>query len=273
MRLTQISVAVCGAMSFLSGVVCMIAPEVAMRALSPAGGDDSLRTLFGTSSLAAFNIGLYYMIAAYNDQRVFYAWSLWSRTFTCALFGAWYRWGYLTNPAMLISFGATEGIGAALAALGLFWLDGYSEDVNVSVRTERSVGDMVIHLSNPGAVAHHPHVKRIVEVPTDAAETTRWEVSEEIPLLLWKYSSRYAVDQSVTHPYPERAVIRQQARLPLGLAIDRTITVQRESKTTVLVSEHSRMTGTAFALWLTRGREERTRTEFLNRVALANRPE
>jgi hypothetical protein len=265
MRLARFSIAIFGALAFVTGTLCLISPQNGMDALSLTGGH-GLRVMFGAASVAALNVGIYYMLAAYKDVRAFYGWTILPRLLTCALFGTWYSLGYYSSP-LLLSIGLTEAAGAILTALGVFWLDRYSEDIYVTTRSSRGVEDLVDDICFPGVLKYHSLIEQAEQVPTAREETTRWNVCEHPPLLCFKVPIRYTVDQTITYSAPERVKIRSKAKVSLGLVIDSTITVERESESSVVLSEHFHMTASILILWLTHGTAAKVHREFLNDIA------
>lgn len=113
-----------GALAFLLGLLSLIRPELLLSLLgfnvidraARAAGDYSL-VFMVAASMASFNIGVYYMLAALNDMRQFYKWTV---PFRCVTFVA-FTIAVLTNlaPARFIAVGAWELTGAIATGLAL----------------------------------------------------------------------------------------------------------------------------------------------------------
>jgi hypothetical protein len=82
-----------GALAFLPGLIGLIRPEILLsilgfevleRAARTAG--DYTITFMTASSMASFNVGVYYMLAAVNDVKIFYRWTVPFRTVTFIVF-------------------------------------------------------------------------------------------------------------------------------------------------------------------------------------------
>ena len=82
-----------GALAFLLGFLGLIRPELLLSILgftvleraTRATGDYSLVFMIA-SSMASFNIGIYYMLAALNDLKQFYKWTVPFRCVTPIVF-------------------------------------------------------------------------------------------------------------------------------------------------------------------------------------------
>jgi hypothetical protein len=82
-----------GALAFLLGFLGLIRPELLLSILgftvldrsARVAGDYSLVFLIA-SSMASFNIGVYYMLAALNDVKQFYKWTVPFRCVTPVIF-------------------------------------------------------------------------------------------------------------------------------------------------------------------------------------------
>lgn len=113
-----------GALAFLLGLIGLIRPELLLsilgftvldRAARPAG--DYTLIFMIASSMASFNIGVYYMLAALNDMKQFYKWTVPFRCVTFVVFTI----AVLTNlaPARFFGVGAWELAGAIATGLAL----------------------------------------------------------------------------------------------------------------------------------------------------------
>ena len=82
-----------GALAFLLGFLGLIRPELLLSILgfmvldraARAAGDYSLVFMIA-SSMASFNIGIYYMLAALNNVKQFYKWTVPFRCVTPVVF-------------------------------------------------------------------------------------------------------------------------------------------------------------------------------------------
>src|SRR5512134_265238 len=80
-----------GALAFLLGLVGLIRPEILLSILgftvldraARAAGDYSL-VFMTAASMASFNMGIYYVLAALNNMKQFYKWTV---PFRCVTFG------------------------------------------------------------------------------------------------------------------------------------------------------------------------------------------
>ena len=113
-----------GVLAFLLGLLGLIRPELLLSLLgfdvvartARAAGDYSL-VFMTAASMASFNVGVYYMLAALNDMKQFYRWTIPFRCVTFVVFTI----AVLTNlaPARFISVGAWELTGAIATGLAL----------------------------------------------------------------------------------------------------------------------------------------------------------
>ena len=113
-----------GALAFLLGLLGLIRPELLLSILGFAVLDRSARTAGDYSlvfmiaaSMASFNIGVYYVLAALNDMKQFYKWTVPFRCVTFVVFTI----AVLTNlaPARFIGVGAWELTGAIATGIAL----------------------------------------------------------------------------------------------------------------------------------------------------------
>jgi uncharacterized membrane protein HdeD (DUF308 family) len=113
-----------GALAFLLGILGLLRPELLLSILGFTVLDRTTRTagdyslVFMTAaSMASFNIGVYYMLAALNDMKQFYKWTVPFRCVTFVVFAI----AVLTNlaPARFIGVGAWELTGAIATGLAL----------------------------------------------------------------------------------------------------------------------------------------------------------
>ena len=113
-----------GVLALLLGLLGLIRPEVLLSLLgftvldraARAAGDYTLVFMIA-SSMASFNIGAYYILAALNDLKSFYKWTVPFRCVTFIVFTT----VALTQlaPARFIAIGAWELAGAIATGLAL----------------------------------------------------------------------------------------------------------------------------------------------------------
>ena len=82
-----------GVMAFLLGVVCIIRPEILLAILgfevverAARASSDYTLTFITASSMASLNMGIYYVLAALNDVKIFYRWTVPFRGLTFIVF-------------------------------------------------------------------------------------------------------------------------------------------------------------------------------------------
>ncbi len=113
-----------GAMALLLGLVGLTRPELLLSLLgftvldraARVGGDYTL-TFMVASSMASFNMGVYYVLAALNDLRPFYKWTVPFRCLTFLVFTI----AALMHlaPSRFILVGAWELVGAVATGIAL----------------------------------------------------------------------------------------------------------------------------------------------------------
>jgi uncharacterized membrane protein HdeD (DUF308 family) len=113
-----------GALAFLLGILGLLRPELLLSILgftvldraARSTGDYTLVFMIA-SSMASLNIGVYYMLAALNDVKQFYRWTVPFRALTFIVFTI----AVLTNlaPARFFGVGAWELAGAIATGLAL----------------------------------------------------------------------------------------------------------------------------------------------------------
>ena len=120
------TMAVFGALAFALGLVGLISPETVLSLLGfevidraqRAAGDYTL-TFMAASSMASFNIGIYYVLAALNDLKKFYLWTVPFRGVTFTVFTIL----VVTSvaPAKFLGVGIWELTGAVATGLALYF--------------------------------------------------------------------------------------------------------------------------------------------------------
>ncbi|MFI5804672.1 hypothetical protein [Streptomyces sp. NPDC051561] len=118
--------AVFGVLATSLGVVGLVAPDaqLAMMGFAPEPGTvraDSDRTLtfLTASSMAAVNMGVYYVLAALSDWKAFFRWTVPFRLLTFTVFTLAVITG--RAPAGFLGVGIWEGLGAVATAMALRW--------------------------------------------------------------------------------------------------------------------------------------------------------
>ena len=114
-----------GVLALLLGLLGLIRPEILLSLLgfsvldraTRAAGDYTLVFMIA-SSMASFNIGVYYILAALNDMKKFYQWTVPFRCITFVVFTAAVLTGLA--PARFIAVGAWELTGAIATGLALW---------------------------------------------------------------------------------------------------------------------------------------------------------
>jgi hypothetical protein len=113
-----------GAIALVLGLVGLIRPELLLSLLGFSVVDRAARTagdytlvFMIASSMASFNMGVYYILAALNDLKSFYKWTVPFRCLTFVVFTI----AVLTQlaPTRFIAVGAWELIGAIATGLAL----------------------------------------------------------------------------------------------------------------------------------------------------------
>ncbi|MFU8873900.1 hypothetical protein [Micromonospora sp. SL4-19] len=118
------TMAVFGVLALLLGALGLIWPEAQLRMLGfevPAvrAPGDYTGTFLTASSMASFNMGVYYLLAVATEWRPFYRFTVWFRLVTFIVFSI----AVLSEvaPGRFFSVAAWEGLGAAATAVALWW--------------------------------------------------------------------------------------------------------------------------------------------------------
>lgn len=121
------TIAVFGLMSALFGVVGLVSPDSTLAGLgfetlepSERAPGDYTRVYLAASSMAALNMGVYYLVAAATEWRPFFRFTVPFRLLTLAVFSTL----VLTDvaPGRFIGVALWEGAGAVATGLAL-WYD------------------------------------------------------------------------------------------------------------------------------------------------------
>lgn len=113
-----------GAIALLLGLLGLLRPEILLSILgfpvveraSRVAGDYTL-VFITASSMASFNMGVYYILAAVNDLKQFYKWTVPFRGLTFLVFATVVITGLA--PIRFIAVGAWELTGAVATGLAL----------------------------------------------------------------------------------------------------------------------------------------------------------
>ncbi|PGH41014.1 hypothetical protein COO58_24300 [Micromonospora sp. WMMA1996] len=118
------TIAVFGLLALLLGALGLIWPETQLRLLgfevpTERAPGDYTGTFLTASSMASFNMGVYYLLAVATEWRPFYRFTVWFRLVTFTVFTI----AVLSDVAPDRFFGvaAWEGLGAVATAVGLWW--------------------------------------------------------------------------------------------------------------------------------------------------------
>jgi len=114
-----------GALAILLGLVGLIRPEILLSILGfemidraqRAAGDYTI-VFMTASSMASFNMGIYYVFAALNDVKVFYRWTVPYRTLTFIIFTSLVISG--VAPLKFIGVGIWEFAGAIATGIAIY---------------------------------------------------------------------------------------------------------------------------------------------------------
>lgn len=114
-----------GLLALLLGLVGLIRPEILLSLLgfevlpraARASGDYTLVYMIA-SSMASFNIGVYYILAALNDMKQFYRWTVPFRALSVTVFTLTVITGLA--PMRFLGVAAWECTGALATGLALY---------------------------------------------------------------------------------------------------------------------------------------------------------
>jgi hypothetical protein len=114
-----------GILALLLGLVGLIRPEILLSLLgfevlsssARASGDYTI-VFITASSMASFNVGAYYILAALSDLKKFYRWTVPFRALTFTVFTLSVILGYA--PTRFLGVGAWELTGAVATGIALY---------------------------------------------------------------------------------------------------------------------------------------------------------
>lgn len=114
-----------GILAFLLGLMGLIRPEILLSILgfevverAQRAASDYTIVFMTASSMASFNMGVYYMLASLNDVKAFYRWTVPFRVVTFTVFTAIVIAGIA--PAPFFGVGAWELTGAIATGIALY---------------------------------------------------------------------------------------------------------------------------------------------------------
>ncbi|MBC7876323.1 MAG: hypothetical protein H7Y59_04055 [Anaerolineales bacterium] len=128
-----------GVLAFLFGLIGLIRPEIILSTLGFESVDRAARAssdytiVFMTaSSMASFNIGIYYVLAAINDVKIFYRWTVPFRIVTFTVFTILVI--AKIAPVEFIGVGIWELVGALSTGIALYSEDRKVQEVPVRMK-------------------------------------------------------------------------------------------------------------------------------------------
>ena len=114
-----------GILAVLLGLAGLIRPEILLSILgfdvverSQRAASDYTIVFMTASSMASFNMGVYYIFAALNDVKIFYRWTVPFRVVTFAVFTTVVIAGIA--PLKFIGVGIWELLGAIATGMALY---------------------------------------------------------------------------------------------------------------------------------------------------------
>ncbi|MCX5007889.1 hypothetical protein OHB05_35500 [Streptomyces sp. NBC_00638] len=118
------TIAVFGLLAAAMGALGLIAPETLLSLMGfapdagPERADDDYTLVFLTaSSMAALNMGVYYVLASLSDWKAFFRWTVPFRLLTCTVFTLAVLGG--RAPDGFLGVGLWEGMGAVATGAAL----------------------------------------------------------------------------------------------------------------------------------------------------------
>ena len=114
-----------GVLALLLGLIGLIRPEILLSILgfevlsrsARAGGDYTI-VFMTASSMASFNMGAYYILAALNDVKPFYRWTVPFRAVTVTVFTLSVILGHA--PTRFLGVGIWELLGGLATGIALY---------------------------------------------------------------------------------------------------------------------------------------------------------
>ncbi|MCL4269445.1 MAG: hypothetical protein KJZ72_07865 [Anaerolineales bacterium] len=117
-----------GVLALLLGIVGLIRPEILLSILgfevierAARAASDYTIVFMTASSMASFNMGVYYVLAALNDVKKFYRWTVPFRTVTFVVFTTVVILGIA--PQKFLGVAIWEFVGAIATGIALYMED------------------------------------------------------------------------------------------------------------------------------------------------------
>ena len=114
-----------GVLAFLLGLMGLIRPEILLSILgfevvdrAQRAASDYTIVFMTASSMASFNMGVYYIFAALNDVKIFYRWTVPFRVVTFVVFTTVVIAGIA--PMKFLGVGIWELVGAISTGIALY---------------------------------------------------------------------------------------------------------------------------------------------------------
>ena len=130
-----------GVLAVLLGLLGLIRPELLLSLLGFAPLDRAARAtgdytivFMMASSMASFNMGVYYILAVAADFKKFYQWTVPFRTLTFIVFSTVVLTGIA--PARFWGIGLWEGLGALATGVALYF-EGRQQPTASAVKSKR----------------------------------------------------------------------------------------------------------------------------------------
>ncbi len=124
-----------GALATLLGLMGLLRPEILLSILgfevlerAQRAATDYTIVFMTASSMASFNMGIYYVLASLNDVKIFYRWTVPFRVLTFTVFTAVVLMGIA--PARFIGVGIWELLGALSTGIALYFEDKKQPEVS-----------------------------------------------------------------------------------------------------------------------------------------------
>lgn len=128
-----------GMLAFLFGLIGLIRPEMILSTLgfelanrAARASSDYTIVFITASSMASFNIGIYYMLAAVNDVKIFYRWTVPFRVVTFTVFTILVI--AKIAPLKFIGVGIWELAGALSTGIALYIEDRKAKEAVIKTR-------------------------------------------------------------------------------------------------------------------------------------------
>lgn len=113
-----------GVIALVIGALGLIRPELELRMLGFPVLDDAQRSdgdftsvFLAASSMASFNMGVYYILSSLANWKAFFRWTVPFRFLTCVVFTTLVVTG--VSPSGLLGIGLWEGVGAVVTGVAL----------------------------------------------------------------------------------------------------------------------------------------------------------